>query len=285
MAFDGSAISASTAPKSKQERIRDNQRRSRARRQEYLADLERRVKECHTNCREAELQRSAFNDLQVENARLRDILNAAGINPDFVEAFGRQNETGQAVAAAHRQIRPKFQPPFSGEQSDTTNTITQSTSPGQCCPPTSASSQVCPSAPVLPMDAPGAFGNQHAVPFMAAPSTNAMDLPLTADMSPTLEGWSLRLDDRESMEIPFCCDTFANPSDGPPLTDDGNTIQCSVAKMMIDQYHPTPTEMEEIKARLAAGFALPRSSEPGCRVNTQLLFDVMQDMNSRELYG
>ncbi|OCT53676.1 hypothetical protein CLCR_10650 [Cladophialophora carrionii] len=283
MASDGSASSASTAPKSKQERIRDNQRRSRARRQEYLADLERRVKECHVNCREAELQRSAFADLQVENARLRDILKAAGINPDLVDGFGRHNAAAQA--AAHRHIRPKFQPPFPGEQADTATTMTQASSPGQCCPPTSTSSQLCASAPALPMDAPGAFGNQQAVPFMAAPTTDAMDLSMTADISPTLEGWTLRPDDKESMEIPLCCDTFLMPSGGPPLVDDGNTIQCSVAKMMIDQYHPTPTEMEEIRARLAAGFALPRPSEPGCRVNTQLLFDVLQDMNSRELYG
>ena len=36
--------SPSPAPKSKNQRIRDNQRRSRTRRQEYLADLERRLR-------------------------------------------------------------------------------------------------------------------------------------------------------------------------------------------------------------------------------------------------
>jgi hypothetical protein len=55
--------------------------------------------------------------------------------------------------------------------------------------------------------------------------------------------------------------------------------------MMIDEYKPTPTEMEEIKARLATGFSLPRSLEPGCRVNTQLVFSILQEMNSRDLQG
>ena len=59
----------------------------------------------------------------------------------------------------------------------------------------------------------------------------------------------------------------------------------ALGKMMIDEYLPTTTEMEEIKGRLATGFCPPRSSEPGCGVNTQLVFNILQDMNSRELHG
>ena len=83
------------------------------------------------------------------------------------------------------------------------------------------------------------------------------------------------------MQPSFCCDTFGVPPNGPLVPDDGNTIQCTVAKMMIDEYNPTTKEMQEIKARLAAGFSLPRSTEPGCRVSTQLVFDVLQQMNTR----
>src|ERR1700761_3593159 len=96
MAPECGSSPASAAPKSKQERIRDNQRRSRARRQEYLADLERRLNECHVHCPDAYLQRSAFPDLQAENARLRDLLSYAGISPDVVEGFGRESTSSQA---------------------------------------------------------------------------------------------------------------------------------------------------------------------------------------------
>jgi hypothetical protein len=239
-------------------------------------------------CREAELQRTAFADLQAENARLRGILNGVGINPNSAEELGRQNvaaQTGHAVEPVHRQIRPKFQQPFPDEHSVTTTSTEPASSPELYCPTTPASSQLFASAPALPEDHPSAFGCQHPVPFMAAPTTDAMNLSLAADVSPTLEGWTLGPDGQESMVFPYNCNTFLGPSDGRLLMDDGNTIQGSVAKMMIDQYYPTPTEMEEIKARLAPGYALPGSSDPGCRVNPHHLFDVLQEMNSRGIYG
>ncbi|KIW73344.1 hypothetical protein PV04_01474 [Phialophora macrospora] len=283
MASDSSSSSIS---KSRQERIRDNQRRSRARRQEYLADLERRLKESLAMCREAELQRTAYADLQAENERLRGILHGAGINPNSAEGLGHQNvaaETGHAVEAVHRVIRPKFQQPFPDEHPDTTNPTEQASSPGAYCTSASPCSPFCASASALPVDAPGAFGSQHPVPFMAAPTTGAMNLSLTADVSPILEDWTLRPDGQESIEMPFFCNTILVPPNGRHPIDDGNTIQGSVGKMMTGQYHPQTMEMEEIEARLGPGFALPWSSEPGCRVNPQHLFGFLQ--NSRELYG
>ncbi|OQV08973.1 hypothetical protein CLAIMM_13165 isoform 1 [Cladophialophora immunda] len=75
---------------SKQQRVRDNQRRSRARRREYLAELENQLQQCHIICREADLQRNAFAELQAENARLRDLLKNAGISPDDVESSDKE---------------------------------------------------------------------------------------------------------------------------------------------------------------------------------------------------
>lgn len=102
-------------PKSKQERIRDNQKRSRARRQEYLADLERRLSECQLTCQEADMQRPAFLGLQIENTRLRELLALTGVNDQFVDQY-----VAQAVAqvAQHpqetnpglRQLKPKIAP-------------------------------------------------------------------------------------------------------------------------------------------------------------------------------
>src|ERR1700744_4814614 len=154
MGSDCSSSPASAAPKSKQERIRDNQRRSRARRQEYLADLERRLKECHVACREAELQRTAFADLQVENARLRDLLHYAGINSDFVDGFPRQNTSIQgghaaAVAVAHRQIRPKFQPTAPTRHSTTPTLMRELSTPEPYCPPSTVPTPFCAPAPTM----------------------------------------------------------------------------------------------------------------------------------------
>lgn len=288
MAFDGSRSSPCIIPKSKQERIRDNQRRSRARRQEYLADLERRLKECHVACREAELQRTAFADLQSENKRLRDLLNYAGISSDVVTGFDRQRTPTHAdhtAAALHRQIKPKYQPQAPIENANTMITKKPVSNPGSCCPMNSATSKLCAPPSGMSMTSPGIYGSQYSVPYTLTPP-DTMSLSVKSEVSPTSSyEWMLRSHNRPSMDTPFCCDTLSVPALGPVWEDDGNTVQCSVAQMMINEYKPTPTEMEEITSRLATGFCLPRSTEPGCHVNTQLLFQILQEMNTRESYG
>ena len=42
----------------------------------------------HITCREADIQHAAFANLQAENARLRALLNYAGVSPDVVKGFG-----------------------------------------------------------------------------------------------------------------------------------------------------------------------------------------------------
>ena len=95
-----------------QARIRDNQRRSRARRQEYLRDLERRLRECYVACREAELQRSAFQELQAENPRLRELLGLVGVSKALIQAFVRHDDAQvQSPTSALRQLKPKLAVP------------------------------------------------------------------------------------------------------------------------------------------------------------------------------
>ncbi|KAJ9607349.1 hypothetical protein H2200_008422 [Cladophialophora chaetospira] len=290
MTSDGSSSSASIIPKSKQERIRDNQRRSRARRQEYLADLERRLKECHVTCREAEMQRSAFADLQMENARLRDLLTYAGISPDLVEGFGRQRvsstQVGHAATAMQRQLKPKYRPQVLSDQSNNLATTKRVMHHGPSSVMAPASSKLCAPAPGMPLNSPAIYNGQHSLPFTAPPTTGTMSLPSTTDVSPASSyDWMLRSQNRPPLEAQFCCEAYSVPPQGAILADDANGVECSIAKNMIDQYNPTSTEMEEIKARLAMEYTPPRSSEAGCRVNTQVLYHILQEMNANESYS
>ena len=90
--------------------LQDNQRRSRARRQEHLADLEKRVAASHAACREAEMQRGAFRDAQVENARLRDLLRIAGVDEALIQSYVNQGLTQahSADSLSHRALRPRI---------------------------------------------------------------------------------------------------------------------------------------------------------------------------------
>jgi hypothetical protein len=89
--------------------MQDNQRRSRARRQEHLADLERRLASCHNTVREAEMQRAAFRDAQIENARLRSLLKVAGVDENLVQSYINQGiSQAQNADPNHRTIRPRI---------------------------------------------------------------------------------------------------------------------------------------------------------------------------------
>ncbi|KIX06472.1 uncharacterized protein Z518_04448 [Rhinocladiella mackenziei CBS 650.93] len=284
MASEGSDGPA--APKSKQERIRDNQRRSRARRQEYLAELQRRLNECHNAFREAELQREAFAHLQTENARLRELLNFAGVSPEVVESYGRQHNhrADDSTAASLRQIKPKLQSMDASGHPSPLHIPKLESNGALCCP---TSSSCCTSQPGLPLEHFHGYDGQFRRPhqFLDAPATIATTLFQTTAMSPaTSSQWLIDTGSEgpaASYDDTFSCDTFRVPPKGPLLPDDGNTTLCSMAKALIDQCNPTPSEMEEIRARLATAFSRPTFPEQGCRVNNQVLCQILSEMNAK----
>lgn len=265
MSSEGSATP--TAPKSKRERIRDNQRRSRARRQEYLAELEARLKESYDVCREAELQRAAFADLQAENARLRELLNSAGIGPDIVETFKRQRMQpcrplqDDAAVPSHRQIKPKFQPTVAFRQSHTLGSINQESNKGTCYPTPTSSSSLSTSLSALPTDSVQFHDGQYRSTFLDAANIDERVPFSHFTMSPVPSfDWMLGSEGEcgtASDDVSFCCDSFHVPLNRPHLPDHGNTVQCSVAKAMNEQYNLPPSEMEEIEGRFAVAFSRP----------------------------
>ncbi len=85
--------------------------------------------------------------LQAENARLRDLLKYVGVGPDIVENFARQSmlrRMNSAAAPAHRQIKPKIQPPAASTNSDSLGYN------ASCCSANSSSVSVCAPTPALP---------------------------------------------------------------------------------------------------------------------------------------
>ena len=80
---------------------------------------------------------------------------------------------------------------------------------------------------------------------------------------------------------PFSCMVFGNKATGPLQASHDNTVLCSLAKEMIGQYNINEEDLEQIKARLAAGFAPPANPGESCRVNNQLLFEVLNDISVR----
>jgi hypothetical protein len=70
-------------------RVRNNQRRSRARRREYVAELERKVHECNAHglppCTPDVVPQDMILRLEEENRKLRELLTLTGVGQTLVD--------------------------------------------------------------------------------------------------------------------------------------------------------------------------------------------------------
>ncbi|KAK9238350.1 hypothetical protein V1525DRAFT_401334 [Lipomyces kononenkoae] len=84
-------------------RIRENQRRSRARKREYVADLETKVRSCQEEGLQLniQIQRTARRVVE-ENRKLRDLLSNVGVDESVVEAWLKSNEGGESESGPAR---------------------------------------------------------------------------------------------------------------------------------------------------------------------------------------
>lgn len=271
-------------PKSKQERIRDNQRRSRARRQEYLAELERRLAESQLACREADIQRTAFLDLQIENAKLRELLALADVNEQFIQqyvsqAVAQSRQFPQDPSSALRQIKPKIPSPdghlsqsSAGQSSSTSNMATR--------PPIMAPLV---SSPVPSMSiSEGALSPTTSSNYVS----NASYVPSNQSnmSSATNYSWSYQQTQPNIAAMtsqPFRCATFNIQTNQPVRMAGENTVPCSVAKQMIEQHRISDLEWQQIKAKLATGLCRPARAGADCAIDNHVLYQVLQQLGSR----
>ncbi|EEA27576.1 hypothetical protein TMatcc_004118 [Talaromyces marneffei ATCC 18224] len=69
-------------------RVRENQRKSRARRQQYIEELEQKVAVYKAQAQQREIEHLiALQKLEAENTKLRELLQRAGLAPGIVEDF------------------------------------------------------------------------------------------------------------------------------------------------------------------------------------------------------
>jgi hypothetical protein len=90
-------------------RIRDNQRRSRARHKEFVDGLQRRIQEYERRGVEATLQmQRAARDVAVENSRLRALLARNGINAEEVDTYLKSFGDQPSRDSSTTPITPNF---------------------------------------------------------------------------------------------------------------------------------------------------------------------------------
>ncbi|KAI6783408.1 uncharacterized protein J7T54_004435 [Emericellopsis cladophorae] len=92
-------------------RIRDNQRRSRARKREYLQELEQRLRTCELQGIEASAEvQMAARRVADENRLLREMLHEQGVGDDYILHYLQQQQQHQqqppGQLAAHPDLSP-----------------------------------------------------------------------------------------------------------------------------------------------------------------------------------
>lgn len=230
-------------PVSKQERIRLNQQRSRARRQEYLQELEKRVQSCHSTCREADLQLESYHQIKKENRILRNLLGSLGFSDAQIDTHIHSSEPSNEQASL-RNLRPKIQ---SGVVPAQAGSVARYESLTEFPVATNQNMISCTVVSGTAISC-GASTCSPAQPDIGDPSLT---------ISPTLH-----------MQPPQYCDTFLTPYFEPTMgPSQDSSILCSQAQDLTDHYHISGKDIQHIGGRLATGSAGEFNPGGGCRVD------------------
>lgn len=83
----------------------------------------------------------------------------------------------------------------------------------------------------------------------------------------------------EAAELPPFCACSPEDSGSLPINERVlNTTFCTIAEKLVDQYNARGVDVSEIQQKLRQGF-FRSSSEEGCRVQNQILFQVLDEIS------
>lgn len=256
--------------------MRNNQRRSRARRREYVAELERKIHECEAEGTPARcvVPEDTIRRLQEENRKLRELLQQAGIEQSAVDQHLKDCDTndsrkfvgtvaGDVVVSAGLQLPPwipiatdigvqdgpdLLQPAALPEYTDELFADSFLSLPGDDFP-----------------------GEDSGLLFETSQEAPAVDDPILPHENPLPV-----LCAKPSSSIPAEVPNFFCSESSLPATSqrDAETTSCSDAYEMLRQHNKKGVDMIEIGIRLWNGFT--KGDERGCKVENKLLFSVLE---------
>ncbi|KAJ5960297.1 uncharacterized protein N7479_007447 [Penicillium vulpinum] len=234
-------------------RVRENQRKSRARKQEYVNELEQRLAVCKEQAQQKDIEhRLATQKVEAENRHLKALLGSMGVASASIQQYLQEADTGENTnrkVAIPAIQRVEGDSPLSLSRRDTRRSNLSMTVPRVCKEesnitelPTAIKS-TCASTTVQPTDQPS--------------------MQTTQEEDPALCGCR---SDRQNPET---------VSDEDLL----NSTLCAIAEEMISQYNTKGLDVDEIRRRIWSGFRAGVNGT-GCRVQNHILFQVLDDISS-----
>lgn len=237
-------------------RVRENQRKSRARKQEYVRELEQRLAAWKEQVQHKDIEhRLAVQKLEAENRHLKTLLFSLGVSPEIVHQYTQAAD--QSTDVGRKVAIPAMQRPM-----ETSSVSSSHGGSGTRC--SSAASYT----PINPNDQPGVSVVAEQLPVNAGGCAPAA--PYALEQQSQAPG----LPDTSSL----CCQTD-KPQAGSNSTDDDvlNTTLCAIAEDLISQYNTRGVDMDGIQQRLCARQG---ESTDGCRVQNHLLFQVLDEISN-----
>jgi hypothetical protein len=298
-------------------RVRDNQRKSRARKQQYVKELEQRLSVYETQAQQRDIEyRLAMQKVEAENRHLKTLLASLGVSNVSVQKYlqaaeQRENTTQKiAIPAAQRPegldsparcgSGPRLSVAIPGvydNQVKTEPTEQQSSSCGSVCGPaatnngscgTTASNSVCgPTSsnacvPTSSKSASEPTTSSNACGPTASNSACGPTASNSACASKTTETpKSNELSSHEpKAEDPDLCGCSLNGQEMVAASEEDflNSTLCGIADEMINRYNTKGLDVEEIRRRIWSGFRAGANGT-GCRVQNSILFQVLDEIS------
>jgi hypothetical protein len=274
--------------------VRDNQRKSRARKQQYIQELEQKVAVCNAQAQQRDIEhRIALQNLELENGKLRGLLTRLGYDGGSLDEYLR----GESNPVTSEKIAIpvlKKEPPRT--ESPTVHKHITSRSPMNQAPPPKRCVQI---ASVSVSAASSTFGPPES--SASKPSTPVTTcVPATGCCGPVETALSKRPEDHLNplLERTVELEASTTPPDTsvklPPIAsicDCGpawrnawpenesavNTTLCGIAEDLIHQYNIRGVDVNAIKQKLWPGFR--KGTTDGCRVQNHVLFEVLDEIS------
>ncbi|OQE30427.1 hypothetical protein PENFLA_c003G05596 [Penicillium flavigenum] len=288
-------------------RVRENQRKSRARKQEYVNELEQRLAVYKEQAHQKDIEhRLATQKVEAENRHLRALLGSLGVSSASVQQYLQEADTGANInrkVAIPAIQRVEGENPLSLSRRDARRSNLSMAVPRvykeepETTELPTAVSSACSSIVVQPMDQPEAARN--ACTSTVVQPTDQPEVARSACASTMVQS----TEQREAVRS-ACAPAVMQPTDQPPkqtpqeedpalcgcrtdgenpetLSDEDvlNSTLCAIAEEMINQYNTKGVDVDEIRRRIWSGFRAGANGT-GCRVQNHILFQVLDDISS-----
>ncbi|CAI7643410.1 hypothetical protein PCG10_007728 [Penicillium crustosum] len=234
-------------------RVRENQRKSRARKQEYVNELEQRLAVCKEQAHQKDIEhRLATQKVEAENRHLKALLGSLGVSSASVQQYLQEADTG---ANTNRKVAIPAIQRVEGE-----NALSQ------------------------PRWDTRRSNLSMAVPRVYKKESETTDLPMAVNStcaSTVVQPTDPPSKQTQQEEDPALCGCRSDRYDPEMVSDEDvlNSTLCAIAEEMINQYNTKGIDVDEIRRKIWSGFRAGANGT-GCRVQNHILFQVLDDISS-----